>query len=69
MDEILHADDTKLAKSSLDQVVGGDGSAVAIDLRDDVKILKVKSNLSIIQKASGQLRILFNKYIYSKLEQ
>ena len=35
MDEILHADDAKLAKSSLHQVVGGDGSAVAIDLRQD----------------------------------
>ena len=33
MDEILHADDAKLAKSTLDQVVGGDGSAVAVDLR------------------------------------
>ena len=33
MDEILHADDAKLAKSSLHQVVGGDSSAVAIDLR------------------------------------
>ena len=33
MDEILHADDAKLAESALDQVVGGDGSAVAIDLR------------------------------------
>ena len=36
MDEILHADDAKLAKSSLNQVVGGDGSAVAIDLKHDV---------------------------------
>ena len=36
MDKILHADDAKLAKSSLDQVVGGDGSAVAVDLRHDV---------------------------------
>ena len=33
MDEILHADDAKLAKSTLHQVVGGDGSTVAIDLR------------------------------------
>ena len=36
MDKILHADDAKLAKSSLDQVVGGDGSAVSIDLKNDV---------------------------------
>ena len=36
MDEILHADDAKLAKSSLNQVVGGDGSAVTIDLKHDV---------------------------------
>ena len=35
MDKILHADDAKLAKSSLNQVVGGDGSAVAIDLKND----------------------------------
>ena len=39
MDEILHADDAKLAKSSLNQVVGGDGSAVAVDLRHDVETL------------------------------
>ena len=41
MDEILHADDAKLAKSSLDQVVGGDGSAVAIDLRHDILDLEI----------------------------
>ena len=41
MDEILHADDAKLAKSSLHQVVGGDGSAVAVDLRQDILFLKI----------------------------
>ena len=41
MDEILDTDDAKLAKSSLDQVVGGDGSAVAVDLRHDVYIWKL----------------------------
>ena len=41
MDEILHADDAKLAKSTLHQVVGGDGSAVAIDLRCDILDLEI----------------------------
>ena len=41
MDEILHADDAKLAKSSLHQVVGGDSSAVAIDLRHYILDLKI----------------------------
>ena len=41
MDEILHADDAKLAKSSLNQVVGGDGGAVAIDLRHDILDLEI----------------------------
>ena len=32
MNEILHADDAKLAQGALDQVVGGDGGAVASNL-------------------------------------
>ena len=32
VDEVLHADDPELAQALLDQVVGGDGGAVAIDL-------------------------------------
>ena len=41
MDEILHTDNAKLAKSTLDQVVGGDGSAVAIYLRHDILDLEI----------------------------
>ena len=41
MDEILNADDAKLAESSLHQVVGGNGSAIAIDLRHDVLDLEI----------------------------
>ena len=33
MDEVLHADDAELAQGALHQVVGGDGGAVASDLR------------------------------------
>ena len=33
MDEVLHAYDAKLAQGALNQVVGGDGGAVASDLR------------------------------------
>ena len=32
VDEVLHADDAELAQALLDQVVGGDGGAVALDL-------------------------------------
>ena len=32
MNEILHADDAELAQGALDQVVGGDGGAVASNL-------------------------------------
>jgi hypothetical protein len=32
VDEVLHADDAELAQRLLDQVVGGDGRAVAVDL-------------------------------------
>ena len=32
MDGVLHADDAKLAQGALNQVVGGDGGAVASNL-------------------------------------
>merc|ERR1719239_1916378 len=47
MDEILHADDAKLAKSSLNQVVGGDGSAVAIDLDKTTLVHKLAHRLEV----------------------
>ena len=47
MDEILHADDAKLAKSTLHQVVGGDGGAVAIDLRRDILDLEILYLISL----------------------
>ena len=34
MDQVFHADDSKLAKFSLNDVIGCDGSAVAIDLKN-----------------------------------
>jgi len=47
MDEILHADDAKLAKSSLHQVVGGDSSAVAIDLDETALIHQLAHRLEV----------------------
>ena len=33
MDQILHADDSHLAQLALNNLVGGDGGAVAVNLR------------------------------------
>ena len=47
MDEILHADDAKLAQGALDQVVGGDGGAVANNLSRKInqKLISLLSEL------------------------
>lgn len=34
VDEILHADDAEASQIGLDQVVGGDGRALAVDLHE-----------------------------------
>ena len=36
VDEILHTDDAEPPEGSLDQVVGGDGGAVTVDLKDGI---------------------------------
>ena len=38
VDKVLHADDAELAQRTLNQVVGGDGGTVAVDLRSKSQI-------------------------------
>ena len=38
VDKVLHADDAELAQGALNQIVGGDGGTVAIDLRNKSQI-------------------------------
>ena len=38
VNKVLHADDAELAQGALNQIVGGDGGTVAIDLRNKSQI-------------------------------
>merc|ERR1712029_1270180 len=64
MDEMLHADNAKLAKSSLNQVVGGDGSAVAIDLDETALVHQLAYRLEV-GRSPGDVG-LFSSTIFSK---
>ena len=50
MDQILHTDDSHLAQLGLDNLVGGDGGAVAVNLRTKyvwmLRYLNFKMNTS-----------------------
>ena len=58
MDEVLHADDAEPAEGSLDQVVGGDGGAVTIDLKDGT----VSGHKSMFKLNDKYLNFLFQTF-------
>ena len=61
MDKVLHADDAELAQGALNEVVGGDWGAVAVDLggesfgflRKITDLCNKNSGFSLYQTVSG----------------
>merc|ERR1712156_610253 len=68
MDKILHTDDAKLAKSSLDQVVRGDGSAVAIDLDETTLVHQFAHRLEV-GSSPGDVRLTDAEHVDGSLVQ
>merc|ERR1719337_825197 len=47
MDQVLHADDAELAQGALNEVVGGDWGAVAVDLDEPTLIDQLANRLEV----------------------
>jgi len=56
MNEILHADDAELAQGALDQVVGGDGGAVASNLDKSTLVDELTNGLQV-GSSPGDVRL------------
>jgi len=65
VDEVLHADDAELAQGALNEVVGGDGGAVASDLDKSTLVDQLAHRLEV-GSSPGDVRLLRSSSIFSK---
>ena len=60
MDEVLHADDALLAELVLDEVVGGDGGPLAVNLDEAALVDQVADRLQV-RRAPGDVGLCKNR--------
>jgi len=56
VDEILHTDDAELAQGALNQIIGGDGGAVAVDLDKSTLVHQLAHRLEV-RSSPGDVRL------------
>merc|ERR1719239_1067329 len=66
VDKILHTDDAELAQGALNQIIGGDGGAVAIDLDKSTLVHQLAHRLEV-RSSPGDVRLsIKSSSIFSK---
>jgi len=68
MNEILHADDAELAQGALDQVIGGDGGAVASNLDKSTLVDELTNGLQV-GSSPGDVRLTDPEHVDGGLVQ
>jgi len=66
VDKVLHADDAELAQGALNQVVGGDGGAVAVDLDKSTLVDQLTHRLEVGSSPSDVRLSGISSSIFSK---
>merc|ERR1719239_1095140 len=68
VDEILHTDDAELAQGALNQIIGGDGSAVAVDLDKSTLVDQLAHRLEV-RSSPGDVRLTDPEHVDGGLVQ
>merc|ERR1719291_1266572 len=68
VDEILHTDDAELAQGALNQIIGGDGGAVAVDLYKSTLVHQLAHRLEV-RSSPGDVRLTDPEHVDGSLVQ